>query len=85
VKPRRRRIRTRLLAALALIAVIAVGVVIAISSVGSDSNSPNKPKPQRPATPAAVPRSDDPATQARDLADYLQAQSRPGAASTQQP
>jgi serine/threonine protein kinase len=80
VKPRRRRIRTRLLAALALIAVIAAGVVIAIGSVGSDSNSPDKPKPQRPATPAAVPRSDDPATQARDLADYLQAQSRPAGA-----
>jgi Protein kinase domain len=81
VKPRRRRVRTRLLAALALIAVIAAGAVIAIVSGGSDSS--DEPKPQRAAAPAAVPRSDDPATQARELADFLRAQSRPAAPSTQ--
>ena len=35
--------------------------------------------------PSSVPRSDDPATQARQLSDFLRAQSRPGAANTQQP
>jgi hypothetical protein len=83
VKPRRHRLRTGLLAALALVAVIAAGAAIAIVSGGS--NSSDEPKPQRPAVPAAVPRSDDPATQARQLGDFLRAQSRPAAASAQQP
>jgi hypothetical protein len=82
VKPRR-RIWTRVLAVLALIAAIAAGVVIAIDPGGS--SSPEKPKPQRPAAPAAVPRSDDPATQARQLGDFLRDQARPASPNTQQP
>jgi hypothetical protein len=83
VQPRRRRIGVRLFAALALIAVLAAGVVIAIDS--TDSNSPDQPKAQRPAPPPAVPRSSDPATQARELADFLRAQSRRTAPNAQQP
>jgi hypothetical protein len=60
-------------------AVIAAGALAAVIAIGSgDSGSPTKAKSNRPApqVPAAVPRSDDPATQARDLADFLRAQSR---------
>jgi hypothetical protein len=83
LKPRRRRTWIRLLAAVALIAVIAAGALIAIGSGGS--NSPDNPKPRHPAVPAAVPRSTDPATQARQLGDFLRAQSRPAAGAQQQP
>ena len=84
VKPRSRRGRARLAAGLALIAAVAVGAVIAIGS--GDSDSPSAPKQERQAaTPVSVPRSDDPATQARQLSDFLHAQSRPGQASAQQP
>jgi Protein kinase domain len=83
VKTHRHRLRNRLIAGVALIALIAAGVAIAIGSGGS--NSPEKPRQQRQAiAPAAVPRSDDPATQAKQLADFLRAQSRP-AAPAQQP
>ena len=41
--------------------------------------------PPAVATPVSVPQSDDPATQARDLADFLRAQARPGQPSAQQP
>ena len=84
-KPRRRGGRIRLVAALALIAAAAiVGAVIAIGP--GDSSSPTTAKQERrAAAPVAVPRSDDPATQARQLSDFLRAQSRPGAANTQQP
>jgi serine/threonine protein kinase len=69
--------RRWLLAGLALIAAAALALVIAIGP--GDSSSPSNPKPERPATqaPTAVPRSNDPATQARQLADFLRAQSRP--------
>jgi len=82
-KPRRRRGRAWLAGALAVIAAAVVAAVIAIGP--GDSNSPTDAKPQGRATqaPAAVPRSDDPATQARRLADFLRAQSRPGAANSQ--
>jgi hypothetical protein len=87
VKPRRRRRFAWLAAGLALVAAAAVGAVIALSS--GDSNSPNKDKQQAraaaAAAPAAVPRSDDPATQARQLADFLRDQSRPAASNGQQP
>ena len=63
---------------------LVAGAVAALIVVGSgDSGTPNKAKTDRPAAeaPAAVPRSDDPATQAQQLADFLRAQSRsrPGA------
>ena len=62
-----------------LAAIVAAGVAAAIAIGPGDSGSPSKAKPARPAVqaPAAVPRSDDPATQARQLADFLRAQSRP--------
>ena len=86
VKPRRRRRFAWLGAGLALVAAAAIGAVIALSS--SDSSSPNKDKQQAraaAAAPAAVPRSDDPATQARQLADFLRDQSRPAHPNAQQP
>jgi serine/threonine protein kinase len=84
-RPHRRRRRVWVAAALALIvAAAAVGAVIAIEP--GDSSSPSQAKPERqPAAPVAVPQSDDPATQARELADFLRAQSRPGGAAAQQP
>jgi serine/threonine protein kinase len=84
VKPRRRRF-VWLAACLALVAAAAVGAVIALNS--GDSSSPNKDKQEARAVapPAAVPRSDDPATQARQLADFLRAQSRPAPSNAQQP
>ena len=84
-KPRRRGRRMRFVVALALIAAAAiVGAVIAIGP--GDSSPPSTAKQERrAAAPVAVPRSDDPATQARQLSDFLRAQSRPGAANTQQP
>ena len=77
-KPRRRGGRMRFVAGLALIAATAiVGAVIAIGS--GDSSSPSNAKQERrPAAPVAVPRSDDPATQARQLSEFLRAQSRRG-------
>ena len=82
---RGRRGFLRIALALVVIAAVAVGVVIAIDS--SDSSSPSKAKPARQAAPAptAVPRSDDPATQAKQLADFLRAQSQPSTAGPQQP
>ncbi len=86
VKPRRRRRFAWLAAGLALVAAAAAGVVIALGS--GDSSSPNKDKQQAraaAAAPAAVPRSDDPATQARQLADFLRDQSRPAPSNAQRP
>jgi hypothetical protein len=84
-KPRRRGGRMRYVVAVALIAAAAiVGAVIAMGP--GDSNPPSTAKQERRAAPpVAVPRSDDPATQARQLSDFLRAQSRPGAANAQQP
>jgi predicted Ser/Thr protein kinase len=84
-KPRGRRRRIWVAAALALIAAAgAVGAVIAIEP--GDSSSPSEATPERqPAAPVAVPRSDDPATQARELADFLRAQSRSAGPAAQQP
>jgi serine/threonine protein kinase len=83
VLPRKHRSRRRLFAGVGLVAVVAAGAVIAISSGGSDT--PSNAKQEQPAapTPASVPRSDDPATQARALSDFLQAQSRPGQVTAQ--
>jgi serine/threonine protein kinase len=86
VKPSRRGWgrRLRIAGGIALIAAVATGAAIAIG-VG-DSDSPSEPTEARqPAAPVSVPQSDDPATQARQLADFLRAQSRPSGPSTQQP
>jgi hypothetical protein len=57
------------------VALVAGGVFVALSSSGSDA--PTKSDvPKQPARPTTVPRSDDPAQQARELADFLRAQSR---------
>jgi eukaryotic-like serine/threonine-protein kinase len=84
-KPRGRRRRAWLAGALALIAAAgAVGAVLAIEP--GDSGSPSPAREERQAAPPpAIPSSDDPATQARQLGDFLRAQSRPGAAARQQP
>jgi hypothetical protein len=86
-KPRRLGGRRGLLwiAVALLLVAAAVGTAIAIDS--SDSGPAGNAKQERQAPPAraTVPRSDDPATQARQLGDFLRAQSRPGAAGAQQP
>ena len=84
-KPRRRGGRLRFVAALALIA--AAAIVAAVIAIGpGDSSPPSTAKQERrAAAPVAVPRSDDPATQARQLSDFLRAQARSGAANTHQP
>ena len=66
----------RIAAVLAIMLVVAAGVVFALRS--GDSGSPTKADSasQRPAPAASVPRSSDPAVQARELADFLRAQSR---------
>ena len=81
VKPGRLRGRRGLLWIAAALLLIAAGVGTAIAIDSGDSGSPTSAKQERQATPApaAVPRSDDPATQARQLGDFLRAQSRPGA------
>ena len=84
-KPRGRRGRVRLAAAVAVTAVVAV-VAVALAIGSGDSSTPSTAKQGRQAAPAPVdvPRSDDPATQARQLAGFLRAQSRPQP-SAQQP
>jgi Protein kinase domain len=84
-KSRGHRRRIWVAVAVALIgAAGAVGAVIAIEP--GDSSSPSQATQNRqPAAPVAVPRSDDPATQARELADFLRAQSRPAGPAAQQP
>lgn len=69
----------RLAAGLAIAAVAVIGVISALGSGESDTPVDAKSAGQRPQsiTPASsVPRSDDPATQARRLAEFLRAQSR---------
>jgi serine/threonine protein kinase len=83
IKPRRRRLFAWLAAGLALVAAAAAVVVIALSSGDSNSPSTNKQHARAPAASVAVPRSDDPATQARQLAEFLRAQSRPAPSSAQ--
>ncbi|HEY6638499.1 MAG TPA: hypothetical protein VIZ61_12520, partial [Solirubrobacterales bacterium] len=70
---------------LALVAAAAVGAVIALGPGDSGSPSKDKRQARAAAAPVAVPRSDDPATQARQLADFLRAQSRPAPPNAQQP
>jgi serine/threonine protein kinase len=74
--PRTRSGKARLAAVIATIALVAAGAFVALGSSGSDSPTKADGAKQRPAAPAAVPRSSDPAEQARQLADFLRAQSR---------
>jgi serine/threonine protein kinase len=73
---RHRSIIARVAAVVAILAVAAVGVFIATDSGGSDSPTKADGAKQRTEPPASVPTSDDPAEQARDLADFFHAQSR---------
>jgi Protein kinase domain len=73
------RSSARVLAMLAVVAIAAVAVVAAVLSLGSGGSgqpSTGKDTRQRRA-PVAVPQSSDPGQQARDLADFLKAESRP--------
>jgi eukaryotic-like serine/threonine-protein kinase len=78
-----RRVRTgrrraaRLIAGVAALAIAVVGVVLALGSGGSDSPSNATDAKERRA-PISVPQSSDPAEQARELADFLRDQARPG-------
>jgi hypothetical protein len=57
---------------------VAVGVIVALGSGGSDSPSNPSAGKQGAAPVTSVPRSSDPAEQARELADFLRAQARAG-------
>ncbi len=80
VTRRHRSRRARIAAVAVAAAIVAAGTIIALGS--GDSGSPTKATSDKPRTPpaASVPRSGDPAEQARELADFLRAQSRPGTA-----
>src|SRR5262249_6027231 len=72
------RASARVLAVLAVVAIAAVAVtaaVLSLSSGGSDHPSTARSTKPRQA-PITVPQSSDPAQQARDLADFLKAESR---------
>jgi len=76
---RRHRVGTakaRIAAVTAVVALLVAGAFLAATS--GDSNSPSSPQSSksRPAPAASVPRSTDPAEQARELADFLRAQAR---------
>jgi serine/threonine protein kinase len=73
---RPRSARARIGAAVAALVIVAAGVIVALNSGGSESpTKANSPAPRAaPSTP--VPRAADPAQQARELADFLRAQSR---------
>jgi protein kinase-like protein len=83
IKSRRRRRFAWLAAGLALVAAVAVGAVIVLGSGDSSSRNKDKQEARVAAAPAIVPRSDDPATQASQLADFLRAQSRPAQSNAQ--
>lgn len=73
---RGRRTRARLVAVLVAVAVVAAGAIVAFDSGGSQSTS-KAGGAKRSVNPSlSVPRSSDPATQARELADFLRAQAR---------
>jgi serine/threonine protein kinase len=76
VARRRRSVRTRAAAIIAALALVGAGVFVALGSSGSDTPSKADKARQRPRPAASVPRSDDPAQQARDLAGFLRSQSR---------
>jgi eukaryotic-like serine/threonine-protein kinase len=74
--PRRRR-GIRVAAALGLVALAGGGAAVALTWDGSEEPTTAKSAAQqRQSRTVDVPRSDDPATQARQLADFLRAQAR---------
>ena len=72
----RRRGGIRVAAALGLIALAAAGTAVVLGADGSKEPTKANSAQQDGARPIEVPRSDDPATQARQLADFLRAQAR---------
>ena len=72
----------RLAAGLAIVALVAAGIVAALGSDGSDTPVDAKSAAQRDraaaaaTAPVSVPRSDDPAEQARRLSEFLRSQAR---------
>ena len=73
---RRHSLRVRVVAIVAALALVAAALTVALGSDGG-SDSPTKAVgAKQPPRPTAVPRSDDPAQQARELADFLRAQLR---------
>jgi serine/threonine protein kinase len=74
--PRRRSARGRIAAVAAAVAIAVAGVILALDSGGSNSPSKAGSAVQPPAPAPSVPQSADPAEQARELADFLRAQSR---------
>jgi serine/threonine protein kinase len=66
----------RIAAALAVMLIAAAGVVFALRSGDPDSPTKADSAAQRSAPATSVPRSTDPAEQARELSDFLRAQSR---------
>jgi serine/threonine protein kinase len=77
VSRRRRSRRARIAAIAAICAIVVAGAIVAIGSGGSGSPTKATSAKQRAVPAAAVPRSTDPAEQARELADFLRAQSHP--------
>jgi eukaryotic-like serine/threonine-protein kinase len=76
VRPARRHPVRWLIATIAVFAAAAAGVAIATGTGGSSEPSTST-QAAAPPPPASVPRSDDPATQARQLAKFLRDESRP--------
>jgi serine/threonine protein kinase len=76
--PRGRRVRARLAAGVAVVAIAIAGAIVVLGSGGSESPSKSSGAKQTAAPPTSVPRSSDPAQQARELADFLRAQARAG-------
>jgi serine/threonine protein kinase len=76
VARRRRSVRTRVAASILAVGLAAAGAFVAIDLGGSDSPGKADGARQRPQPAASIPRSDDAAHQARELADFLRAQSR---------
>jgi sugar phosphate isomerase/epimerase len=73
---RRHSLRVRVVAIVAALALVAAALTVALGSDGG-SDSPTKAVgAKQPPRRTEVPRSDDPAQQARELADFLRAQSR---------
>jgi hypothetical protein len=73
---RRHSLRVRVGAIVAALALVAAGLTVALGSDGGSDSATKADGAKQPPRPTAVPRSDDPAQQARELADFLRAQSR---------
>ena len=73
---RRHSLRVRVAAIVAAVALVAAGLIVALGSDGGSDSPTRADGAKQPPRPTVVPRSDDPGQQARELADFLRAQSR---------